>query len=184
MSAIPYDDQEQSQDTPDNESLTAPGRSRRHFLSRKSAALAAVVTCAAGFYVGVRVEKGQLPSSTSSTATGTAATARTGAGGFLGGAGFGGTAGTGSASAGTIASVSGNTLYLTESSGNTVKVRLASSTKLTKSLNVSKSSLNPGDTIVVQGAKSSNGTITATSVSDSGAKTTSSTSAGGSSSAS
>ncbi|MGI8714810.1 MAG: hypothetical protein ACR2NR_16835, partial [Solirubrobacteraceae bacterium] len=45
-------------------------RPRRRLLNRRSAALAAVVTCAGGFYAGVRVEKGQL-----------ASTPRTGAGG-------------------------------------------------------------------------------------------------------
>jgi hypothetical protein len=147
--------------------------------------------------VGVRIEKGQLSSSTSSAATattgagatagaGAGATARAGAGGFSGAGGFGGGVGAGgNASAGTIASVNGNTIYLTESSGNTVKVKLASSTALTKSLSVSKNSLDPGDTVVVQGAKASNGTITASSISDSGARTTGgSTSAGGSSSTS
>ena len=64
------------------------------------------------------------------------------------------------------------TIYLTDPTGNTVKVTLSSSTKLTKSLNVSKSSLHPGDTIVVQGVKNSSGTIVATSVSDSAASTT------------
>jgi len=52
-----------------------------------------------------------------------------------------------------------------------VKVTLSSSTKLTKSLGVSKSSLHPGDAIVVQGVKNSSGTVVATSVSDSGART-------------
>jgi hypothetical protein len=75
--------------------------------------------------------------------------------------------------------VSGNTIYLTDTSGNTVKVTLSSSTKLTKSLGVSKSSLHPGDAIVVQGVKNSGGTIVATSVSDTGARPTGTGSAAG-----
>ena len=62
---------------------------------------------------------------------------------------------------------------------------LASSTKLSKSLSVSKASLHPGDAIVVQGVKNSSGTVVATSVSDSGARTTgggAGTAAGGTSS--
>ncbi len=189
MSAIPYDSPEDSGDTSASEPLTTPGRPRRHFLNRRSAALAAAVTCAVGFYVGVTVEKGQLSSGTSSAATaatGAGATARAGAGGFPGAGGFGAGAGAGAggdASAGTIASVDGNTIYLTESSGNTVKVKLASSTKLTKSSSVSKSSLHPGDTVVIQGATGANGTVSATSISDSGVRTTGSSTTGSSTTA-
>jgi len=179
MSAIPYDSHTQDWNTPEQEQPTTPGRPRRQFFNRKTAALAAVVTCAAGFYVGISVEKGQLASTASAattSATGGAAAARTGAGaasGFPGAARFGGAAGAGgNASAGTISSVNGNTIYLTDSSGNTVKVTLSSSTKLTKSLSVSKNSLHPGDAIVVQGVKNSSGTIVATSVGDSGASAT------------
>jgi hypothetical protein len=99
-------------------------------------------------------------------------------------AGFAGALrGGGNASIGTVASVNGKTIYLTDSSGNTVKVTLSSATKLTKSQGVSKASVRPGDTVVIQGLKSSNGTIAATSVSDSGASATrtgAGTNAGGS----
>jgi hypothetical protein len=155
------------------------GRPRRRFFNRKSVALAAVIACSAAFYAGISVEKGQLPSTSSAATTNaTAAAPRSGTaaggagapGGFAGrfGGGAGG-AGGANASLGTISSVSGNTIYLTDPTGNTVKVTLPSSAKLTKSLRVSKSSLHPGDTIVVQGVKNSSGTIVATSVSDSGA---------------
>lgn len=162
MSAIPYDSQPQDWDTPEQEGLATPGRPRRRFFNRKSAALAAAITCAAGFYAGIRVEKTQLGSAATIP---TASQAATGAGsgarpGFLGG---------GNASIGTVSSVNGNTIYLSDTSGNTVKVTLSSATKVTKSQSVSKSSVRPGDTVVIQGAKNSNGTITATSVNDSGA---------------
>ena len=182
MSALPYDSPDHNWDQPEQEQVATPGRPRRRFFNRKTAALAAALTCAAGFFAGIQVEKGQLASATSpatTTATAGTAGARTGTGagaasGFaarFGGAGAAGGAG-GNASIGTIASVDGKTIYLTDTSGNTVKVTLSSSTKLTKSLNVSKSSLRPGDTIVVQGVKNSSGTLVATSVSDSGASTT------------
>src|SRR5207237_5013064 len=48
--------------------------------------------------------------------------------------------GGGGVSFGTVSSVNGNTIYLTEGSGNTVKVTLSSATKITKSQNTSKSS--------------------------------------------
>jgi hypothetical protein len=184
MSAVPYDTQEQDWDNTQQEAFGTPGRPRRRFLNRKSAALAAVITCAAGFYAGIRVEKGQLGSNasaaTTSAAGGAAIGARTGASagastatGAGGGSGFPGAgrfgAG-GNATLGTISSVNGNTIYLTDSTGNTVKVTLSPTTKLTKSLGVSKSSLHPGDAVVIQGVKDSKGTVSATSVSDSGAR--------------
>jgi hypothetical protein len=158
------------------------------------AALLAVITCAAGFFAGVTVEKNQL-GSTASAATGGGAAATAGAqpgaaagtgaqaGAAAGRFGFGGGgggaaggAGGGNASFGTISSVNGNTIYLTDTTGNTVKVTLSGSTKLTKSLGVAKSALHPGDSVVIQGVKNSSGALVATSVSDSGARTTGSAS--------
>jgi hypothetical protein len=189
MSAVPYERHDEDWETTEQEQFASPGRPRRRFFNRRSAALAAVITCAAGFYAGVRVEKSQLStasataSATGAQAGGSTATRSSVPGGFAGGGQFGGGAGGGgNASLGTISSVSGNTLYLTDTTGNTVKVTLSSATKLTKSLGVSKSSLRPGDSIVVQGVKSSSGTIVATSLSDTGARSTGAGSSTGSSS--
>ncbi len=175
-----------------------PGRPRRQYFNRASAAVAALVTCAIGFYAGVRVEKSQV--SSSSTAAGGAASAfaararafasgaaggtagaaaagssaagsasPTGAGaGAASGARAPGAGGFGGASFGTVSSVRGGTMYVTESSGNTVKVKLSSSTKISKSLSVPKKAIRPGDTVVIQGLAGKNGTVTAASVSDSG----------------
>jgi hypothetical protein len=191
MSTISYDQAERDWD-PEEPAQPLPRRPRRQFFNRRSAALVALITCAAGFYAGVRVEKGQVSGSsatlrlpaTAGAATGTAAS-RTGAsgaargtssaagsraGGFSGFAGGarGGFAG-GNASVGTVASVNGRTLVLTETSGNTVKVRLSPSTKITKNQSVSRTAVRPGDTIIVQGAANSQGTTVAASVTDSGA---------------
>jgi hypothetical protein len=194
----PYDKDEQQEQL--------PRRPRRQFFNRRSAALAALITCAAGFYAGVRVEKGQIASSSTGTftlPTGAGATGRAGgraasgaagtagasgtagaAGGFAAAAGRFGAAGAGlaggNASFGTVASVNGKTLVLTEASGNTVKVRLTSTTTIAKSLPVSRSSVRPGDTVIVQGVPNSSGTVVAASVTDSGAGRSSAT--GGSSS--
>ena len=54
---------------------------------------------------------------------------------------------------GTVSSISGNSLYITEASGNTVKVTLSSATKVTKNVGVGKKAVRPGDTVVVAGAK-------------------------------
>jgi hypothetical protein len=193
MSAVPYDSHEHAWGPSEPEPVATPRRPRRRLFNRRMAALIAVLTCAAGFYTGVRVEKSQLastPSAATASAAAPASGARPGAGaapgsgtgaqastatgassptGFPGAGRFGGGA---NASLGTISSVSGNTIYLTDTTGNTVKVTLSSATKLTKSLAVSKSSLHPGDSVVIQGVKNSSGTLVATSVSDSGANTT------------
>ena len=70
---------------------------------------------------------------------------------------------------GTISGVKGNTLYVTGATGNVTKVKLSSATKITKSLGVKRSSLHPGDTVVIRGLKNSKGSLVAASVSDSGA---------------
>ena len=183
---------------------TLPRRTRRQFFNRRTAALGALITCAIGFYAGIRVEKSQLSNSSSSLASGgtgraglvalfgrggasgaggaTAAGGATGArgagagatgagaGGFAGGGGFAGAggAGGGSAAFGTVASVNGKTILVTDTSGNTVKVKLSSSTKITKNQSVSRHAIRPGDTIVVTGVGGSGGTTTAATITDSG----------------
>jgi hypothetical protein len=173
MSAIPYDTPESDLQDSQRDASLPPGRPRRRFLNRKSAVLAALVTAAAGFFAGVEIEKSQLSTTaTAATSTGSAtgAGAAAGARGGFAFAGRGGAGGAGgNASVGTVSSVNGNTIYLTEPTGNTVKVTLSSATKISKSQTSSKSSVRPGDSVVVQGV-SSNGQTAATSISDSGTR--------------
>jgi len=192
MSALPYETEQEGWDGPEEDQVTFPSRPRRQFLTRGSMALLAIVLCAAGFYAGVRVEKGQLANSPSTTTS--AAGARGGFAARFGGAGAGAGAGTGTgssssasgrggaggfaaaasgnASFGTVSAIDGKTLYLTQvATGNVIKVNLSGATKITKNVSVGRSAIRPGDTVVVQGLKESNGTITATSVSDTGAST-------------
>ncbi|MBV9000082.1 MAG: hypothetical protein JO304_13550 [Solirubrobacterales bacterium] len=195
MNAIPYDGPEDDWDSYEAEQEVAlPGRPRRKVLTWWSAALVALLLGVIGFYVGIRVEKSQVSNSTSTSAfsavagtgaragaaggtgagavsrTGAGPVGRTGAGGGGGGfrAAFGGGAG-GSASVGTVSSISGNSLYITETSGNTVKVTLSSATKVAKSVTVGKKAMRPGDLVVVQGAQGASGTLSATSINDTGA---------------
>jgi hypothetical protein len=182
---------------PDETTEQLPHRPRRRFLTRRSAALGALVTCAIGFYAGIRVEKSQLAGSSSPATAGTGATGRGGAGtgsraglaalfagggraGAPGGAGAGTAGGgQGNASFGTVASVSGKTLYVTETSGNTVKVKLSSATKVSKTQSVSRGAIHPGDTVVIQGVSGAGGTVTAASVTDSGTRSAGSGGFGG-----
>ena len=198
MGAIPYepDRDEQWDEAQDDDAFALPTRQRRQFLNRRSAALLALITCAAGFYGGIRVEKGQLsssssttggftppalggsstrsPSSTSGSRSGTSGSRSSTPSGFPGGAGgFPGALGGGNASIGTISSVDRNTIYISDTSGNTVKVTLSSATKITKSLGVSKRSLHPGDSVVISGLKKKSGVLAAASISDSGASSSS-----------
>ncbi len=189
MNAIPYRSSQEEWEDQADEPVALPGRPRRRFWGPATAVLLSLLVGAICFYVGIRVEKGQVTSSTSSStgtgagavaralgragaASGAGATARTGAAaGFTGGGGAalaGALGRSGNGSVGTVSSISGNTIFLTDFTGNTVKVKLSSATTITKSLGVSKRSVHPGDTIIVQGLKGPNGNLTATTVSDSG----------------
>ena len=171
--------------------LALPERPRRQFWGKGSAVLLALLLGAVGFYVGVRVEKGQLTSASStspisaagsgaraSAAAPGASTASAAAGGgrFGGAAGAGGGGGFlsrfgGGGSFGTVSSVNGSTIYVTElTSGNVIKVELSNATQITKSVGVGKSAIHPGDTVIVQGVSGSGGAISATSVNDAGAR--------------
>ena len=194
------------QDEPATETESSlPRRTRRQFFNRRTAALGALVTCAIGFYAGIRVEKNQL--SNSSAALGSTASGRTGAraaafaalagrsgatssgasgsgaSGAPGGGGFAGAGGAGGANAsfGTVASVNGKTILVTDTSGNTFKVKVASSTKITKNQSVSHHAIRPGDTIIVTGVSGSGGTTTAATITDSGNRSGGSGSGSGSS---
>ena len=172
---------------------TLPVRPKRPFLTKWSAGLMAIALGGVGFYVGVRVEKDKIPSSSGTGGASafakafTGGTSKTGgkggAGSFASRFGAGGAAalfgGTGSAATGSVSSVNGNTIYVKETSGNTVKVKLTADTTITKSETVGAGKVDPGDGVVIDGTKGSGGTVTASSLTDSGA-----TSTGGSSNSS
>jgi hypothetical protein len=176
-----------------------PPRPRRVLVNRWTVLLAAIVLGGACFYGGVRVEKSQVGTGSARatsgfaglasrfTAAGGTAGSATGAragatggrtGGFAGGFGGAATGGAGGGTTGTIATIDGDTLDVTETGGNTVKVDLSDTTTLQKTSTVARSKLFPGDTVSISGSTGSNGTIKATSVTDSG--TGSSTSSTGS----
>ena len=175
---------------PDLEEL--PPRPRRKLLTPWTVLLTVVLFAACGFIGGVLVQKGQqsgggttglggLASRFAAAAGGGGATGASGASGAAGFASrFGGLFGGGTA--GTVSSISGNTLYITETSGNTVAVETTPESKITKSESVKGSAIHPGDSIVVEGVTGSTGAVVASSVTDSGASissTSTSTSTGG-----
>jgi hypothetical protein len=160
-------------DDPSDEQL--PGRPRHKLLNRITVPLLVLLVTAAGFLVGIEVEKGHGGGTSASAATGASppraggfSAAGFGARGGAPGGGFGGGPGAGGATEGTISSISGRTIYLKTTSGTTIKVDLTSASSLKKDLSVSRNSIRPGDTITVEGISGSGGAIKASSVNDSG----------------
>ncbi len=68
------------------------------------------------------------------------------------------------ATVGTVANVKGSTLYVTGTDGTTIKVRTNANSKVTRNADSSVGAVHPGDSVVVQGAKASSGTVTASSI--------------------
>ncbi len=149
-----------------------PPRPRRKLLTPVTLSLLAVLIAACGFIAGVLVQKGQQPASSGlggGAAARLAALGRSttaGSGRLSGLGGFGGGVTVGQVS--TVAD-KGRVLYVTEASGNTVRVETNTGSKITKSQGVGANAIHPGDTVVVRGVTGSNGTIAASTVSDSGA---------------
>jgi hypothetical protein len=199
---VDHESAEQEDEWLDDES-ELPRRPRRRVLTPIPLALLAVLLIACGFIGGVLVQKGQGgTASPSGGASGRfpslaalkGAVPGAGAGGGTSSAGgstanggpsaFPGIrgAGSGGVTTGEVAYVRGNTLYVTDSQGNTVKVSAAAGSKVTKTVSTKASSIHPGATVVVLGSKAKNGSISASSISVSSAASGSATSAGPSSS--
>jgi hypothetical protein len=153
-------------DEPDDDvalELEALALRRRRKMPRVTLALAVAVVGAGAFIGGAEAQK-HLGSSASSGANGNAAGNLAARFGKAGQATFGG-AGT----AGTVTAIKGSTLYVTDASGNTVKVRTSAATQVTKTVTGKVKDIRPGDTLVVRGSKGRNGVIAADSISLGGA---------------
>jgi hypothetical protein len=165
---------------PAPEERTLPPRRRGRLVTPAAAVLAAVLIAALGFVGGVEVQKGQADGSAGTTRGAGAGLAGlgAGAGGGAGAAPRGGFAGPGgargNATVGTVANKHGSTLYVKDSDGTTIRVKTTSHSKINRTATTSAGAIHPGDTVIVQGAKSSSGTITATQI-----NATSSSAAGG-----
>ena len=159
-----------------------PRRPRRRLLTPIPLALLGVLLIAGGFIIGVQVQKGEEGSSGSSSgsaaslasrfaalrgagtsSTGTSSTKASTSGTA---SGFPGAAGGGSRpTTGTVAYLAGNTLYVTNSEGNTVKVNTSVATSVTKTVKTKVKGIHPGETVTVTGATGSNGAVSAESIS-------------------
>lgn len=160
-----------------------PPRPRRKILAPVPIALFVVLLLALAFFAGVEVQKSHGSSSSSSGLPAGLAALRNGAGAssstagagggqgpFAGGAPSGGSfpgAGglSGALTTGEVSYVDGNTLYVTTGEGQTVKVKSPAGTKVSKTVSSSVESIHPGETVVVRGSQSKNGSVTASSIS-------------------
>lgn len=142
-------------------------RPRRKLLTPLTALLFAVLVGAGGFIAGVQVEKGEVSSTSSARGDGRLASlvgaTSTGAPGATSRFGSAG----GGATIGQVANISGADLYVTTPEGNTIKVQTHAA-KITKQVSTSVHGVHPGDSVVVTGAKNSDGSIQASTVHVSG----------------
>jgi hypothetical protein len=137
-----------------------PPRPRNRLFAPLPLALIAVLIAATGFLGGVLVQKrseaggsaagppGGLPSFLSEGAAGGRGAEESGGlpTGFAG-------SGSGAAVSGTVSSVNGRTIYVKDSEGSIVAVRVEDGSKLSRDSNVGVKKIHPGDSVVVQGAK-------------------------------
>jgi hypothetical protein len=154
-------------DAPDDDGEALPKRPRRKLLTPAVGALLAVLVGALGFIAGVEVQKGQDDNASAATPGGRA-NARTAGGGTNGGGfarqGAGGFGGQSNATVGSVVDKNGSTLYVKDSDGTTIRVKTTSQSKVNRTASMSAGAIHPGDTVIVQGTKASNGTVTATQI--------------------
>lgn len=165
----------------DDEFATEILSRRRRHLPLLTALLAFLTVAGLAFLGGVEVQKHWGSSSSSSGAgggpaaaflaargaTGTTSASRSGGGGF---SGFGGGSGSGfgapgGGTSGTVTLIKGTTLYVTDSTGNTVMVHTAADSRVTKSVTGTLKSVLPGDVVSVTGAQAADGSYTARAIS-------------------
>lgn len=118
--------------------------------------LVAVTIAAGGFAGAVQVQKHRGTEVAGGAPVGMPAS-------FTGGPPGGGTtqAGGDAATTGTGKYTDGDVIYV---EGNTVKVKVRSRADVSRTASADSDEIEPGDSVVVQGAANSNGTVTATSV--------------------
>ena len=145
----------------------------RRWWNRGTIVLGAVALLLGGFLGGLQVQKNF------GTAATTAATGRTGGagartGGFPGGAFGGGAAPTAAATAaaagpttGKVKLVNGTTIYVETGSGEVVTVRTSGKTTVQSATKGKLKDVKAGDTVSVQGTADGEGTVTATTVTES-----------------
>jgi len=145
--------------------LEALALSRRRKLPRLTLALTVALVSAGAFIGGAEAQK-HLGSSSSSGNAGASSFASR----FRGGATSGtGATFAGGATIGTVTAIKGATLYVTDTSGNTVKVTTSAASQVSKTVQGTVKDVLPGESVVIRGTSQKNGTIAASSISLGGA---------------
>ena len=145
-----------------------PARPVRARLGRLTLALVVLIVAAGAYYLGVVTEKHSLPATTA-TATRAARTSATPAAATPGGAAQAGAAGGGGGpTIGAVKLIDGANIYVTDQTGNVVKVATTPDSQITVTSTGTAKDVKPGDTVLVTGTTGDDGTITATAVRDQG----------------
>lgn len=132
--------------------------------------LGAGVLAVLGFLGGVQADKSWGGSKSGGTTALPSFGTRSGGLANFGGSGTrtGSGTGTGSGTVGTVEKIVGNTIYLRTAAGKTIKVTTGGATKVTVSTSGSAKQLKSGSTITVQGSAGSDGSVTATTITQGG----------------
>lgn len=140
---------------------------RRRALPVATVALAIAVAALAGFLIGHRVGVRAAAAGRPTFAAGPGGAGAPGQGQARRGAFPGGGAGGGAAAgtAGTVKSVEGDTIFLTDADGNTTKVTTSGATSVTKTVPGTLQDVKPGDNVLVQGTRNDDGSYTANRIS-------------------
>ena len=129
--------------------------------------LSALLLMLGGIWLGAFLQR-QHSSSTSSTSSASSAFSGLFGSGLRGTTGTGSNSSSGAASnitSGTVTDIIGRTLYVTDSSGALVAVKVSSTTTVDRNAGSTLSALKPGDTVTVQGATQKNGSVNAATIS-------------------
>ncbi len=150
---------------------------RRRGLRPLTAVLAALVLIGAGFAGGIQVQKHYGGSSSSSSASSlrSAFASRFGAGrtggaaSFFGGGGgaAGGPAGgaaSGTQEVGQVSLIKGSTIYVADFLGNTLKIEIPATAKVSETSQLSVKGIHPGDTVTATVTKLPGGNYKATTL--------------------
>ena len=145
-----------------------PARPVRDKLGRVTIGLLVLVFAAGAFWLGVVTEKHSLSSTVATNAATTARAGRTGAA-ATGATGAAAGGGGGGATVGQVKLIDGSNIYVTDSTGNVVKVATTPDSQITVTTSGTAKDVKPGDTVLVTGTTGDDGTVTATAVRDQGA---------------
>ncbi|MFF4240132.1 DUF5666 domain-containing protein [Actinomadura geliboluensis] len=154
----------------DDLDATLAARPQRRSLPGPTLYLAAGIILVAGFLGGVQAQKWSSDGSERPAGGFTAGRPQGGYGGMPGAQppgnvpGPGGFAGGGDTTTGTVVKVTGNTLYLRTTSGQTVKVATSEETRVRITKDSDLKNLASGANVSVRGTKAADGTLTATTV--------------------